>query len=247
MSWGDPGRLWTALRAARYHEPTAANRPLDAACRFPSAVRRHGVSGRAAQDATNEVSDIIAKFSAAGGKGNIDGCAVARSPQAGVCSSSGSEAASSAGSLTPLFNPSTLPPLLQNWRQPTWLRLGAHASAGRAVRCDVPPGQRGVLHGGGAAHRQCLPLHAGAADALARGCCLLGIFQGLLHGAGLQEWFCPADQLHLAPSTYPPTHPPMQLLDAAAKVLVGISRGVDVTPDKVVKRYTEVRAWCACV
>lgn len=32
----------------------------------------------------------------------------------------------------------------------------------------------------------------------------------------------------------------MQLLDAAAKVLVGVSRGVDVTPAKVAKRYTEV-------
>ena len=32
----------------------------------------------------------------------------------------------------------------------------------------------------------------------------------------------------------------MQLLDAAAKVLVGVSKGVDVTPDKVAKRYTEV-------
>lgn len=34
----------------------------------------------------------------------------------------------------------------------------------------------------------------------------------------------------------------MQLLDAAAKVLVGVSKGVDVTPDRVVKRYTEVGA-----
>jgi hypothetical protein len=33
----------------------------------------------------------------------------------------------------------------------------------------------------------------------------------------------------------------MQLLDAAAKVLVGVCRGVDVTPDKLSKRYTEVR------
>lgn len=34
----------------------------------------------------------------------------------------------------------------------------------------------------------------------------------------------------------------MQLLDAVAKVLVGVAKGVDVTPDKVVKRYTEVGA-----
>lgn len=34
----------------------------------------------------------------------------------------------------------------------------------------------------------------------------------------------------------------LQLLDAAAKVLVGVSKGVDVTPDKVAKRYTEVSA-----
>lgn len=34
----------------------------------------------------------------------------------------------------------------------------------------------------------------------------------------------------------------MQLLDAVAKVLVGVAKGVDVTPDKVVKRYTEVSA-----
>ena len=33
----------------------------------------------------------------------------------------------------------------------------------------------------------------------------------------------------------------MQLLDAAAKVLVGVARGVDVTPDKVARKYTEVR------
>lgn len=49
--------------------PTArrCNRPT-----LPPA-RRHGVSGRGAQDATNEVATTIAKFSAAGGKGNIDG------------------------------------------------------------------------------------------------------------------------------------------------------------------------------
>ena len=35
----------------------------------------------------------------------------------------------------------------------------------------------------------------------------------------------------------------MQLVDAVAKVLVGVSRGVDVTPDKLVKRYTEVGGW----
>lgn len=34
----------------------------------------------------------------------------------------------------------------------------------------------------------------------------------------------------------------LQLLDAAAKVLVGVSKGVDVTPDKLSKRYTEVGA-----
>lgn len=32
------------------------------------------MSGRAAQDASGEVAAVIAKFSAAGGKGNIDGC-----------------------------------------------------------------------------------------------------------------------------------------------------------------------------
>ena len=37
----------------------------------------------------------------------------------------------------------------------------------------------------------------------------------------------------------------LQLLDAAAKVLVSVSKGVDVTPDKVAKRYTEVGAVCA--
>lgn len=58
------------------------------------------------------------------------------------------------------------------------------------------------------------------------------------------------------PPLLSPTPPPAQLLDAAAKVLVGVSKGVDVTPERVAARYTEVRGsgvggqaigmWWAC-
>ena len=43
------------------------------------------MSGRGAQDATNEVGALIAKFSAAGGKGDIDGCGAQQRTAPDVC------------------------------------------------------------------------------------------------------------------------------------------------------------------
>ncbi|KAI7841983.1 hypothetical protein COHA_004510, partial [Chlorella ohadii] len=113
-------------------------------------VQTHGVSGRAAQDATNEVATVIAKFSAAGGKGNIDGTG------------------------------------------------------------DNPPGF-------GAGHLTTLTGRYAVTYRLVN-----AVYAMVVAPPTANVFLC------------------MQLLDAAAKVLVNVSKGVDVTPDKVAKRYTEV-------
>ncbi|KAL4458498.1 hypothetical protein ABPG75_013363 [Micractinium tetrahymenae] len=113
-------------------------------------IQTHGVSGRGAQDATNEVAATIAKFSAAGGKGNIDGTG------------------------------------------------------------DNPPG-----------------FGAGQLSAVQGLYC---VTYRLVNAVYAMVVALPGANVFLC----------MQLLDAVAKVLVGVAKGVDVTPDKVVKRYTEV-------
>lgn len=69
----------------------------------------------------------------------------------------------------------------------------------------------------------------------------------LFLGCSLQVFVLPATTKHaplacLMPLVRHCTVSLLQLLDAAAKVLVNVSKGVDVTPDKVAKRYTEVGA-----
>ncbi|KAI3435853.1 hypothetical protein D9Q98_001911 [Chlorella vulgaris] len=113
-------------------------------------IQTHGVSGRATQDASNEVAAIIAKFAAAGGKGNIDGTG------------------------------------------------------------DNPPGV-GTGHMAAVQGRY-------------------SVTYRLVNRVYAMVVAPAASNVFLS----------MQLLDAAAKVLVGVSRGVDVTPAKVAKRYTEV-------